>query len=187
MATGFALVGIEGLRRNWGWVLALGVTLIVLGFFALGAPLVVSLTSVLFFGWLLIVGGALQTIHGFWRRQWSGFFLDLLAGVLYLVVGLMFIEEPLASLTSLTLIIAAALMFVGMMRIVVALSSNFQHWMWLLLNGVVSLILGVLIWRGWPETSLWVIGLFIGVDMLFYGWALVMLALGVRSLPVKTA
>lgn len=187
MATGFAMVGIDGLRRNWGWILALGVTLIVLGVLALGVPFVVSLTSVMFFGWLLIVGGAMQTAHGFWRRAWSGFFLDLLAGVLYLVVGFMFIDSPLESLATLTLIIAAALMFVGIMRIVVALSSDFQHWVWLLINGIVSLALGILIWQGWPETSLWVIGLFIGIDMLFYGWALVMLSLGVRTLPAHAA
>ena len=187
MSTGFASVGIDGLRKNWGWVMALGVALIVLGCVALGTPFLVSVTSVLLFGWLLIVAGGLQTAHGFWRRQWSGFFLDLLAGVLYLVVGFLFIAEPLESLATVTLMIAAALMFVGIMRIIVALSSHFQHWGWLLLNGVVSLALGVLIWRGWPETALWVIGLFIGIDMLFYGWALVMLAFGVRSLPAKAA
>jgi uncharacterized membrane protein HdeD (DUF308 family) len=187
MSTGFALVGIEGLRRNWVWALALGVALIVLGVVALGAPFVVSLTSVLFFGWLLILSGALQTAHGFWRRKWSGFFLDLLAGVLYLVVGFMFIDQPLEALATVTMIIAAALMFVGVMRVVVALSSHFQHWVWLLLNGIISLVLGLLIFKGWPETSLWVIGLFIGIDMLFYGWALVMLSLGVRSLPAQTA
>ena len=134
------------LVRSAGWldILALGVALIVLGVVALGVPFLVSLTSVLFFGWLLVVCGAMQTAHGFWRRAWSGFFLDLLAGVLYLVVGFMFIDRPLESLESLTLIIAAALMFVGIMRIFVALSSNFQHWVWLLINGVVSLILGVL-------------------------------------------
>jgi uncharacterized membrane protein HdeD (DUF308 family) len=187
MSTGIATLGIEGVRRNWGWVLALGVALIILGVLALGAPWVVSLTSMLFFGWLLVIGGVLQTVHGFWRRKWSGFFLDLLTGILYLVVGMMFVEKPLESLVTVTLIIAAALMFFGAMRIVVALSTDFQHWVWLLLNGIISLVLGVLIWRGWPEASLWVVGLFIGIDMLFYGWALVMLAVGVRNLPAKAA
>jgi uncharacterized membrane protein HdeD (DUF308 family) len=183
MATGFAMIGVEELRKNWGWILALGVALIVLGAIALASPFIWSISSVLVLGWLLIIAGALQTAHGFWRRKWSGFFLDLLTGVLYLVLGFMFIDKPLEALLTVTLIIAAALMFVGIMRIVVAVSSNFQHWIWLLLNGVISLVLGFMIWRGWPETSYFVVGLFIGIDMLFYGWALVMLALGVRSLP----
>jgi uncharacterized membrane protein HdeD (DUF308 family) len=187
MSTGFALVGIEGLRKNWGWVLALGIALIILGTIALVVPLAVSLTSVLFFGWLLIIAGALQTVHGFWRRAWGGFFLDLLSGVLYLVVGFLFIDNPMAALATLTLMIAAALIFVGIMRIALALSTHFHHWIWLLVNGIISVVLGFLILRGWPETGLWVIGLFICIDMLFYGWALVMLASGVRSLPAAAA
>ncbi len=187
MATGFATVGIEGLRRNWGWALALGIALIVLGMIALYAAVFTTVVSVILFGWLMIVGGALQTAHGCWRRAWSGFFLDLLAGLLYLVVGFMLVSKPVEGAVALTLILAVALIFVGAMRIVVSLSSNFQHWVWLLLNGIVTLVLGLIIWQGLPDISMWVIGMFIGIDMLFYGWALVMLAIGVRNLPVETA
>ncbi len=187
MATGFSMVGIDEVKQKWGWVLALGIVLILLGVVAVGAPFVVTLASVELFGWLLIIGGALQTAHGFLRRKWSGFFLDLLTGVLYLVVGLMFTENPVQAAAAITFILAIALMFAGTMRVVVALSSDFQHWFWLLLNGVISLVLGILIWRGWPDTSLWIIGLFIGVDMLFYGWALVMLSFAVRKLPSQNA
>jgi uncharacterized membrane protein HdeD (DUF308 family) len=187
MAMGFAQVGIEGLRRNWGWVLALGIALIVLGMVALGAAVWTTVVSVMFFGWLLLVGGAMQTVHGFWRREWSGFFLDLLTGILYLVVGMMFITEPVESAVAVTLMLAAALLFVGVMRIIVALSTDFQHRIWLLLNGAVTLALGLMIWFQWPASGLWVLGLFIGIDMLFYGWALVMLAIGVRSMPAVAA
>lgn len=99
----------------------------------------------------------------------------------------MFVERPLEAAVALTLMLAVALIFIGAMRIVVALSSNFQHWVWLLVNGVITLVLGVIIWRGWPVSGLWVIGLFIGIDMLFYGWALLMLAIGVRNLPAQAA
>jgi uncharacterized membrane protein HdeD (DUF308 family) len=187
MSQGFVMVGIEGVRQNWKWVMALGIALILLGAVALAIPFVVTVTSVLFTGWLLVVAGAMQTIHGFWRRAWSGFFLDLLTGVLYLVVGFMFIDRPLEAVEAVTLIMAAALMFVGAMRVFVALSSNFHHWVWLLINGVISLALGLLIFRGWPESSYFIIGLFIGIDMVFYGWALVMLAMGVRELPATSS
>jgi uncharacterized membrane protein HdeD (DUF308 family) len=186
MAAGFALTGIEGLRRNWGWVLALGIVLIVFGVVALGAAVLTTVASVIFFGWLLIVAGVLETLEGFWQRGWSGFFLDLLTGLLYLVVGAIFVGNPLATAELLTLMISMALLFVGLLRIALALASHFHHWVWLLLNGIISVVLGVMILRGWPETGIWVIGMFIGIDMLFYGWSLVMLALGVRTLPATT-
>jgi uncharacterized membrane protein HdeD (DUF308 family) len=145
------------------------------------------MASVMVFGWLLIIGGALELAHGFVRRAWSGFFLDVLTGVLYLVVGFMFLRDPAETALTLTLMLALALMFVGIMRIIVAVSSGFQHWVWLLLNGIITLVLGILILNQWPESGLWVIGLFIGIDMIFYGWALVMLAVGVRNLPSATA
>ena len=185
-APSFALEGLENLRKSWGWVLALGVALIALGTVALGAAVFTTVASVMFFGWLLIIAGVAEVVHGFVRRAWQGFFLDLLTGVLYLVVGLMFVVEPLQSAATLTLMLAAALLFAGAMRIVLALSTQFQHWVWLLLNGIVTLALGILIWRGWPETGYWVIGMFIGIDLLFYGWSLVMLSMGIRSLPAQT-
>lgn len=185
-APSFALEGLENLRKSWGWVLALGVALIALGTVALGAAVFTTVASVMFFGWLLIIAGVAEVVHGFVRRAWQGFFLDLLTGVLYFVVGLMFVVEPLQSAATLTLMLAAALLFAGAMRIVLALSTQFQHWVWLLLNGIVTLALGILIWRGWPETGYWVIGMFIGIDLLFYGWSLVMLSVGLRSLPAQT-
>ena len=185
-APSFALEGLENLRKSWGWVLALGVALIALGTVALGAAVFTTVASVMFFGWLLIIAGVAEVVHGFVRRAWQGFFLDLLTGVLYFVVGLMFVVEPLQSAAALTLMLAAALLFAGAMRIVLALSTQFQHWVWLLVNGIVTLALGILIWRGWPETGYWVIGMFIGIDLLFYGWSLVMLAVGLRSLPAQT-
>jgi uncharacterized membrane protein HdeD (DUF308 family) len=183
MAAGFAMSGVEGLRRNWGWVLALGVALIVLGIVALGAAVLTTVASVIFFGWLLIIAGVLETIEGFWQRAWSGFFLDLLTGLLSLVAGAFIVGNPLAAAETLTLLIAMMLVFIGVMRIALALSTHFQHWVWMLLNGIISVVLGVMILRQLPDSGLWVIGMFIGIDMLFYGWSLVMLALGVRSLP----
>ena len=185
-APSFALAGLENLRKSWGWVLALGVALIALGTVALGAAVFTTVASVMFFGWLLIIAGVAEVVHGFVRRAWQGFFLDLLTGVLYFVVGLMFVVEPLQSAATLTLMLAAALLFAGAMRIVLALSTQFQHWVWLLLNGIVTLALGILIWRGWPETGYWVISMFIGIDLLFYVWSLVMLSVGLRSLPAQT-
>jgi uncharacterized membrane protein HdeD (DUF308 family) len=182
------LVGLQELRKNWGWFLALGIILVVLGMIALGASVAMTLAGVFFFGWLLIVGGVLEAVHAFWREKgWGGFFIDLLTGILYVVVGFLLVANPAASALALTLLIAFFLMFGGLFRIVVAVAVRFHNWVWLLLHGVVNLLLGLLIWRQWPLSGLWVIGLFIGIDLLFNGWSLVMLGLAARKIPADTA
>lgn len=188
MASGTMLqlhsVGTDQLKRNWGWFLALGILLVILGMIALGASVAMTLASVMLFGWLLIVGGVLEAVHAFWReRGWGGVFIDLLTGILYVVVGFMIVANPGAAAVTLTLLIALFLMFGGIFRIVVALMHRFPHWGWLALHGLVNLLLGVAIWRQWPLSGLWVIGLFVGIDMVFNGWSLVMLGLAARKMP----
>jgi uncharacterized membrane protein HdeD (DUF308 family) len=183
MEQAIQLTGVGELKRSWGWFLALGIVLIVLGTIALGSALVMTIASVFFFGWLMIIAGVMEAVHAFWRKRWAGFFLDLLTGILYVVVGWMMVTNPKESALLLTLIIAMFLLFEGVFRIVAALSARYPHWGWVLLNGVISLVLGLMIWRQWPYSGLWVIGLFVGIEMLFNGWSLVMLSLASRRLP----
>lgn len=185
---GLHLIGLQELRKNWGWFLMLGVVLVALGTIALGASVVTTLAGVFFFGWLLIVGGVLEAAHAFWREKgWGGFFIDLLIGLLHVVVGFLLVANPAASALALTLLIAFFLMFGGLFRIAVALAVRFHNWVWLLLHGVVNLLLGLLIWCQWPLSGLWVIGLFIGIDLLLHGWSLLMLGLAARRIPVESA
>jgi uncharacterized membrane protein HdeD (DUF308 family) len=147
-----------------------------------------TLVTVVFIGWLLLIGGILSAVHAFWRKQWRGFFLDLATGILYVVAGLMIIGNPGAAALTLTLLIAMLLLVGGIFRIVVALSGHFEHRGWVLLNGIITAALGILIWRQWPLSGLWVIGLFVGIEMIFYGWSLVMLSLIAKGavVPAKT-
>jgi uncharacterized membrane protein HdeD (DUF308 family) len=184
---GWHVIGAEEVRRSWGWFLALGIVLILLGMMALSLAVLATLVSVVVFGWFLLLGGVLSVIHAFMRRRWGGFFLELFAGILYVVFGLMVVGNPAEGAVVLTLLIAVFLMLGGIFRIVTALTVRFHHWVWVLLNGVISLLLGVMIWSQWPLSGLWVIGLFIGIDMVFYGLSLVMLALTVRSMPSSPA
>jgi uncharacterized membrane protein HdeD (DUF308 family) len=183
MEQAIELTGSEELKRHWGWYMALGILLIVLGTIAIGSTLVMTIASVFFFGWLLIVGGVLEAIHAFWHKRWAGFFLDLLTGILYLIAGWMMVTNPAGSALLLTLIIAMFLVFEGVFRIVAALAVRYPHWGWVLFNGIISLLLGVMIWRQWPYSGLWVIGLFVGIEMLLNGWSLVMLSFAGRRLP----
>ena len=175
------------LHGNWGWYLALGIALIVLGTLALGAPLVTTLTSVTFLGVLLLIGGGIQTLGAFWSRRWSGFFTHLLTGLLYLAVGALCLERPLQTAVDLTLLIAAFLVFGGTFRIIAGLSTRFPNWGWTVFNGAINVVLGVMIWRQWPGSALWVIGLFVGIEMIFAGWTWVMLAFAFRRLPRTAA
>ena len=187
MEQAIQLTGSDELRRYWGWYLALGIVLIVLGTIAIGSTFVMTIASVFFFGWLLIIGGIMEVIHAFWHKRWAGFFLDLLTGILYVVAGWMMVTNPAESALLLTLIIAMFLVFEGVFRVVAALAARYPHWGWVMFNGIISLILGIMIWRQWPYSGLWVIGLFVGIEMLLNGWSLVMLSLTGRRLPAEAA
>lgn len=176
------LVGLEQLGRKWGWLCGLGIVLVVLGTIAIGASVFVTLATMVFVGCLMLIGGMLQTIHAIAMRGWSGFYIDLIAGLLYTVVGLMIVAHPGATAVGLTLIIAVLLIFGGIFRIVIALSARYQNRLWLLLHGIVNLLLGIAIWHDWPLSGMWVIGLFVGIDMIFNGWTLVMLGLAAKKL-----
>ena len=151
---------------------------------AIGRACLMTLASMVFFGWLLIIAGVVEAVHSFWRqRNWSGFFLDLLTGLLYAVVGLLVVSNPLQTSAALTLMISMFLIFGGVFRIAAALSVRYPHWGWVLLHGIVQLTLGVMIWKHWPVSGLWVIGLFIGIEIFSNGWTLVMLAMVGKKMP----
>jgi uncharacterized membrane protein HdeD (DUF308 family) len=176
---------LEQLRKNSIWLLILGIVLIIVGIAAIGSAFVATLTTVLVFGILLIIGGGVQIVNAFCSGRWRAFWLHLLAGILYLVLGFLLVQHPVAFAAAFTLVLAACFMIGGLFRIFTALIDRFPGWGWVLLNGIITLILGVMIWRQWPDSTLWVIGLFVGIDMLFAGWTWVMTAVAVRSLPQR--
>jgi len=185
-ATGLGVVGVDELRKKWGWFLALGIVLIIVGSVAIGSAFLTTVFSMVFLGWLMIGGGVLQALHAFGCKKWGGFFIDLLTGLLYIVVGFMCVANPGATAVSLTLLIAMFLIFGGIFRVVIALIMPTHNWGWLLLHGAINLLLGILIWRQWPISGLWVIGLFVGIEMICNGWTLVMLGLMAKNMPTAT-
>jgi len=173
---------LDAVRHNWRWVLASGLAFVSLGSLAFGYSVLVTLASVFVLGWALVFGGIFQTIHAFKVSQWSGFLLELLLAILYVVVGLVMVTHPEAGAMSLTLLIGAFFLVGGLYRIFAATMLHPSDRAWLLLSGVVTLVLGLLIWAEWPASALWVIGMFVAIDMIFSGTRLIMLALNVRSL-----
>jgi uncharacterized membrane protein HdeD (DUF308 family) len=173
------------LRGFFWFTLILGLLAILVGFLAIGAPHVATWKAVVLFGILLLVAGALEVIHGVLVHSLQSFAMHLLAAALYLFVGFFLLEDPDRAAGVLTLLLAASFLVGGALRIIFSLVERFPGSNWVVLNGAVDLILGVLIWRGWPESSLWVIGLFIGIELIFHGWAWVILALTVRTSAVR--
>jgi uncharacterized membrane protein HdeD (DUF308 family) len=172
------------LQKCWLWFLILGIVLILVGMIAMAAPFVATLTTVLFFGILLAAGGVVQIVNSILGSSWRGFFLHLLSGLLHLIIGGLMIERPDRAAEVLTLILAVAFLVGGSLRVIYVLMNRFTGWPWVLLNGLITLFLGVAIWRQWPESSIWVIGLFVGIDLVFNGWSWVMLAMLVKA-PVR--
>lgn len=174
---------IQMLRDKWCWFLALGIAMVVLGTIAIGDAVVATEAAVVLFGFVLLGGGVAEIVSAFWAGRWSATLVHLLIGVLYAIVGLLMLDNTEQSAVQLTLIIAFFLMFGGIFRIVFALSERFTGWGWVLLNGAVSLLLGGLIYKQWPTSGLWIIGLFVGIELIFNGWAWIMLSLGLRNAP----
>ena len=172
----------DALSRNWGWLLALAILLIILGLVAIAAPVYATFAVQVLLGWILIIGGIAQCVHAFTVRGWGGFLFELLSAFLYLAVGILLLVNPVEGALALTIVLAAFLLVEGVFKIVMAWRvRRHPRWGWLLASGILSLILGALIWAEWPSSALWVIGLLVGVHLLFTGWALTMLALAART------
>ena len=172
---------LHSLRDQWWCFLAMGLALVIMGTLAITVPYIAGTAAVMVFGFLLLAGGITQVVSSFWSGKWSGMLLHLLIGVLYLVVGLMIVEDPTQNMIFLTKLIAIFLIVTGIFEIVAALVHRFHGWGWVLLNGCITMLLGLLINKGWPDSSAWVIGLFVGIEMIFNGWGWIMLSIGLKA------
>lgn len=174
---------VQRVRAYWWVFLALGCLLVVGGLLAIAYPFVSSYAAVLVLGVVLIVSGVGTILAAFWAGKWSSLMLQLLVGILYLVAGMAIRDAPAESVAVLTLFTAAFFIVVGAFRVIVALVERFPQWGWVLLNGIITFILGIVIYDTYPASALWVIGLLLGIDLLFNGWSWIMLAFFLRKLP----
>jgi uncharacterized membrane protein HdeD (DUF308 family) len=174
------MVPMEGTGK--GWLVFLGIVLILVGLAAICMPLVASLAVELFIGWILLVSGLMQVIYSFSSRGWGRFFVRLLAGLLYLIVGLMLVAQPLRGVVTLTLLLGILFVLEGICKIIASIGNRYMPcWGGLCLSGVLALIIGIIIWNGWPSSAAWAIGLLVGINILFRGWALIALASALPS------
>jgi uncharacterized membrane protein HdeD (DUF308 family) len=172
------------LRDRWGWIFGIGVVLALCGLLALGNTVVATFAAVAFAGSMMIVSGIVEIAHGFNMKTWGKFFLWIVIGVLYVAAGLITVLAAPQAAVLLTLLVGAALVASGIVRIVLAFQMREgTPWIWAALSGIVTTLLGVMILAQWPVSGLYVLGLFLGVDLLFAGssWMMIGLALRRRS------
>jgi uncharacterized membrane protein HdeD (DUF308 family) len=160
-----------------------GISLVLLGVLAVMFSFATTIFSLIYLGAFLIVAGLFEGYKALKVRGWSRFFfMHIALGVLYVLVGIFVISNPILNAIALTLVWATFFIVSGIMRIFFALAKNVPHKMWIVVNGVISVLLGSLIWLQWPVSGLWVIGMFIGIDMIMMGWSWIMLSLAAKKI-----
>lgn len=172
------------INRYWGWLFAWGIILIILGIMAISAAAFTTFLSIFLLSTLLIIGGLIVLIDTFkhWWGHWGAFLFHLLLAILYLAAGIFLYKHPWSAIVSITLILGIIYTTLGIFRIIGSFSLQLPRWGWILLNGFISLILGLLIIGNWPASSLYIIGLFIGIDLFFWGWTYLMIAIAMKNL-----
>jgi uncharacterized membrane protein HdeD (DUF308 family) len=179
--TGIKGVDLAPLRAKWGWIVALGVVYLVAGFIALGSVAMATEVSVLIVGIMMIVAGVSEVFNAFQVKGWGKFILWALVGVLYIVAGFVAFENPLLAAVLLTLVLGASLVASGIMRIILAFSMKRETpSIWVALSGVITLLLGLLILARWPINSVYILGLFLGIDLIMAGAGWIGIGLGFR-------
>lgn len=168
--------------QYWGWFLAFGVGLLLLGIAATLRSFKATVVSMLFFGWLLVMASGIEIAQAVMVGKWAGFFHHLLAAILFGVTGLLLVTRPLVSAEVLTVVMSMFFMIGGLFQLVGSLAIALPGWGWQALDGVITFVLGALILAQWPASGLWVIGLFVGIDLIFYGAVWIALALDLRSI-----
>ena len=161
--------------------------MIILGLVALSIPFISAIAITLYVGFVLVASGVVSGIQAFRFRTWGGFFLALFTAILDLVVGFLMITHVTDANIIMTLLLAVFFFVTGLFRTIFSLAARFPNWGWSVLSGLISLVLGALIWRQWPWSAFWVIGTFVGIELLFRGWTLVMLALAVKPSAKSTS
>lgn len=172
---------IPDLQKKWRVFLGWGVLLVVLGIFAMIFSGWATIFTIEFLGFLLVFGGIFQMVNSWQARRWTGFSLSFLLGILSFVIGALCILKPVASASAITLLLAAFFFVGGLFRMIFSLQHRFEHWGWMFFNGLIAFLLGILIVAEWPISALWLIGFFVGIDMLFTGLNWIFLSLAAKK------
>jgi uncharacterized membrane protein HdeD (DUF308 family) len=177
---------LDVLRKNAGWMMVLGLLMMLAGVFALMTPWLMAAWIVILSGVVLCVGGVFEMVHAF--RAAEAKFWHFLFGLLGLVAGLILLFRPESGFAFLTLVLFWFFLLEGVGNIGLAMRMKpRQGWGWMLFSGIVSLLLGLLVLRGWPLSGGLLVGIYTGIFFLFRGGALVALGGAVRQAAKEAA
>jgi uncharacterized membrane protein HdeD (DUF308 family) len=166
------------LQMHWKLFLAEGIFFIILGLCAVVIPQFFTVVIVVFLGWIILIGGAVHIGRAFMFSEMPGFGLWLFMGILQVVVGYLFITKPVAGVLTLTMLMTLFFALEGIAKISLAFMMRpLANWGFILFSGITALVFALIIWIGWPETAHWLLGLFLGINMIFLGWSLVKISL----------
>lgn len=170
------------LRAKWGWFVALGLLMIIAGAIALGNLVLSTVVSVLYIGVLMAISGGAQIVHAFQVKTWGAFIFWLLDGLLFLAAGIIAVVVPMVAAEMLTLLLGISLIIGGAFRLVAAFQLRpADGWGWIAFSAVIAVLLGIEIIAGWPVSGLWVLGLLLGIDLIFNGVAVLFLGFGLKK------
>jgi uncharacterized membrane protein HdeD (DUF308 family) len=168
-------------KKNSGFLIFLGILTVIFGIVAIGSPLITGVAVAVFVGFLLLASGVAQIIHAFKSKQWGTGFWGTVIGVLGVAAGLLMVFRPLVGLVTMTMLLAIYFLVDGISEIIAAFRIKpDQGWGWVLFNGVIAVVLGFMIWRQWPVSGAWAIGLLVGIHILITGWSMIILGTGAR-------
>ena len=168
------------------WFVVLGLIVFAAGMIAAANLFVATFVSVLMVGAMMIAGGVIEIVHAFGVRTWGGFFLWLLTGILYTVAGVLTFYNPLLATLAITLMIGASLIGAGLVRVWVGFAHRGSSgWGWVVAGGLLTVVVGVMILLRWPVNSIWVLGLFLAIDLMFQGLSYITYGLGFKRSPAQ--
>jgi len=171
----------KAVRKTLGWSIALSVLMILAGVFAIILPPVAGIAITILVGWLLIFSGGAHLVFGWQTRETGGLVWELLLGILYLVAGVYLLINPLMGVVSLTLALAIYLFVEAVLEFILGVRFRPMPGSgWLFMDAIITLILAIMIWRTWPSSTAWAIGILVGVSMLFSGTSRLILSLAAR-------
>lgn len=169
------------LQPRWGFMLVVGLLLMFGGAYAATYAYTTSVVAMMMLGTFLLLSGIIHIIGAMTSKGTKGFFLTILTSLLAMLVGGWILYNPSNSMMALTWLFALFFLLSGIIRIIVSITYRHEmNWFWLFLTGVISLALGLIIYSHWPVSGLWIIGLFIGIDIFLSGWSLLLLSLAAR-------
>jgi len=175
-------------KKITGWYLAAAILFVILGIFAIIEPGVAGLGVTLLVGWLLIFGAVFHFIHAFKGGGAKQIIFQVLVGILYLIGGFYFLTHTIMGTATLTLLLAGIILAEGVIELVSYFRNRKEGASgWILFNGIITLLLGGLIWFHWPSSTVWAIGTLVGVNLLMTGITRLMFGLAVRKLVTVAA